>query len=191
MTEIHELLAKVGGNAREILRLFKEDRFPEHEMFEDGVIELCQWTLQLEQHVRNLLEKPKPEPTIRCELCKGDNVSAVMWVNPNTAETENDFGSWKEEDTKYCNDCDDHVRLVDTSFFPYNLKPGDTVVWCDPDESVEQPQKTIKLESIEAQSYTDEAVVSISGKDVDGDVDCAFECLWGELKEAKPCPSTE
>ena len=112
---IRELLAKVGGNAREILRLFKEGRFPEHEMFEDGVTELCSWTLQLEQHVHNLLEQTKkpepPEPTVRCTECGGTNVQVVVWQNPNTGEVGEDFGSWNNTDTKFCIDCDDHVRL--------------------------------------------------------------------------------
>ena len=113
---IRELLAKTGENARSILRLFKEDRFPEHEMFEDGVIELCRWVLQLEQHVRNLLEKTKkPEPTVKCKRCGGFNVQMAMWVDPNTNEIMEDFGSFDEQDTKWCNDCDSGEELVDTS----------------------------------------------------------------------------
>lgn len=185
-------LNKIKANARAILRLFEEDRFPEHEMFEDGVIELCRWAIQLDGYLGDMLDKkPSPPGDIRCELCKGANVQLVAWTDPNTKEVFDDFGSWNQEDTKYCSDCDDNVLLVDISQFPYCLEPGDTVVWLDPDESAEQPRKAIKLESIESQSYTRDAVVSISGKDVDGDVDCAFECLWDELKEDKPCPSTD
>jgi len=66
--------------------------------------------------------------------------------------------------------------------FPYSLRPGDTVVWVDPDDSAEQPRRTILLDGIRAQSYDDDAVVSISGRDVDGDAEVAFECLWGELE---------
>ena len=75
--------------------------------------------------------------------------------------------------------------ITDSKPFPYNLHPGDTVVWVDPDDSVEQPRITILLDGIRAQSYDDDAVVSISGHDADGGAEVAFECLWGELEPVR------
>jgi hypothetical protein len=54
---LRSLLARASGSAQEILRLFDEGRFPEHEMFEDGVIELCRWVLEIDSKARMLLEE--------------------------------------------------------------------------------------------------------------------------------------
>lgn len=38
-----------------------------------------------------------------------------MMVRINTNEVQEDFGSWKETDTKWCEDCEKHVQLVQAS----------------------------------------------------------------------------
>lgn len=49
---------------------------------------------------------------VRCSKCGGTNVQVVMWVRPNhNNEAVDDFGSWKDVDSKFCEDCDDHVAL--------------------------------------------------------------------------------
>ncbi len=51
---------------------------------------------------------------IVCETCGSKNVQVAMWVRPNTMEIVDDFGSWKEPDTKWCDKCEDHTSLKDT-----------------------------------------------------------------------------
>lgn len=55
---------------------------------------------------------------IRCRRCKGTNVQVATWVQPNTREIRDDFGSWDELDTKWCDDCDDHTELWDDDLGP-------------------------------------------------------------------------
>lgn len=49
---------------------------------------------------------------IRCADCRGHNVQAAMMVNLNDQTIGEDFGSWEETDTKWCLDCEKHVRLL-------------------------------------------------------------------------------
>lgn len=49
---------------------------------------------------------------VSCTKCGGTNVQVAMWVRPNTEEILEDFGSWEETDTKYCEDCDDNTQLT-------------------------------------------------------------------------------
>ena len=51
--------------------------------------------------------------SVRCKECGGANVQIAMWVNPNTGKTIDDFGSFDEADTKWCNDCDSNELLID------------------------------------------------------------------------------
>ena len=48
---------------------------------------------------------------IRCKACGSTDVQIATWVNPNTKAIFDDFGSWDELDTKWCNDCEDHTPL--------------------------------------------------------------------------------
>jgi hypothetical protein len=48
-----------------------------------------------------------------CGACGGSNVEVAAWVNPNTGEVVDEFGSWDSLDTNWCHDCDAHVELVD------------------------------------------------------------------------------
>ena len=52
---------------------------------------------------------------ICCSKCGGHNVQVATWVNPNTDEILEEFGSWNETDTKFCVDCQENVELVDGS----------------------------------------------------------------------------
>jgi hypothetical protein len=47
-----------------------------------------------------------------CSKCGGTNVQLAAWVNPNTEEVFDDYGSWNHQDTKWCGDCEEHVLLV-------------------------------------------------------------------------------
>ena len=64
------------------------------------------FTFQLLDEVDKILHP------IRCTQCGGHNIQCAMMVNPNTREVGEDFGSWKETDTKWCEDCEKHVQLV-------------------------------------------------------------------------------
>lgn len=44
-----------------------------------------------------------------CKGCGGHNVQLVVWYRPNTQEVLDDFGSWNNHETKWCEDCEDHV----------------------------------------------------------------------------------
>jgi hypothetical protein len=46
---------------------------------------------------------------MRCATCKGTNIQTVCWVKTNSGEVIDDFGSWDSEDTKWCEDCDEHT----------------------------------------------------------------------------------
>lgn len=50
---------------------------------------------------------------VTCTKCGGTNVQCAMWINPNTKEIHDDFGSWDETDTKFCEDCQINVELHD------------------------------------------------------------------------------
>ena len=49
----------------------------------------------------------------RCSVCGGSNLEIATWVNPNTEEVKDHFGSWSETDTKFCHDCDDNVQITE------------------------------------------------------------------------------
>ncbi len=42
----------------------------------------------------------------RCKHCKSTNVEVAMWVNPNTLEVGDGFGTHNEPDAVFCNDCE-------------------------------------------------------------------------------------
>jgi hypothetical protein len=48
-----------------------------------------------------------------CSKCGGTNVQLVAWVDPNTNEVFDDYGSWNSIDTKFCADCDENVALIE------------------------------------------------------------------------------
>lgn len=49
--------------------------------------------------------------TTYCTECGGTNVQVAAWINPNTNEVLDDFGSPGEKDTQYCADCDGPCEL--------------------------------------------------------------------------------
>lgn len=51
------------------------------------------------------------EEILACTECGGTNVEVAMWVNPNTDEIGEEFGSGTTADTQWCHDCEDHVLL--------------------------------------------------------------------------------
>jgi len=52
---------------------------------------------------------------ILCAVCKGSNVQTVSWVDANTGEVFEDYWSWNNTDGHWCNDCGEHVMLMDTA----------------------------------------------------------------------------
>ena len=48
-----------------------------------------------------------------CKKCGGDNVQHVMWVKSNEQEPVDDFGSFGEFDTTWCEDCRKHGTVVE------------------------------------------------------------------------------
>lgn len=48
---------------------------------------------------------------IVCSVCGSEDIEMVHWVNPNTKEIHELFGSFGESDTSWCHKCDDHVRM--------------------------------------------------------------------------------
>ncbi len=51
----------------------------------------------------------------KCKVCGSTNVQHVMWVDLNTDEPQEAFGSWNEEDTSHCGDCGSAgcIKVVD------------------------------------------------------------------------------
>lgn len=47
----------------------------------------------------------------RCKECNGTNVDHAHWVNLNTEEVGEVFGSWCYGDNQYCNDCCEHTEI--------------------------------------------------------------------------------
>jgi len=41
-----------------------------------------------------------------CRECGSENVSHAMWVNPNTDKVGECFGTWNNQDTSFCEDCE-------------------------------------------------------------------------------------
>jgi hypothetical protein len=48
----------------------------------------------------------------RCKECGGTNVQAAFWVDPNTHEVFDGFGTWNSGDNTWCADCDDNTDLT-------------------------------------------------------------------------------
>ena len=44
-------------------------------------------------------------PEYTCTNCGSGDVHVAMWVDPNTLEVFDDFGSWGEQDSQFCNNC--------------------------------------------------------------------------------------
>lgn len=55
--------------------------------------------------------EPEPQPRYRCAECKGTDIQCAVWVNPNTREAFDDFGSWNNIDTQWCNHCGEHTTF--------------------------------------------------------------------------------
>lgn len=51
-------------------------------------------------------------PDVICANCGSNNVEYAAWYNPNTKEVGECFGDWKEEDSKFCNDCEERELLA-------------------------------------------------------------------------------
>lgn len=59
--------------------------------------------------VRERTRNPRPE--WRCARCNGFNVEHAHWVNLNSGEVGDIFGSFCNGDNSFCNDCDDHTQI--------------------------------------------------------------------------------
>ena len=54
-----------------------------------------------------------PEAHVWCGVCGSTNVDMAMWVNPNTREIGDDFGSFNESDAVFCNDCEARCLVIE------------------------------------------------------------------------------
>jgi hypothetical protein len=55
----------------------------------------------------------RPKLLYVCAKCGSDNVQHAMWVNVNTNEVHDIFGSWCHGDNSWCEDCEEHTQLVE------------------------------------------------------------------------------
>lgn len=62
-----------------------------------------------------------------CQNCGSDNVEVAMWVNPNTNAVGDVFGSWGEDDSSYCNNCQMNGTLDEDK--PEDIDPNDKTTW--------------------------------------------------------------
>lgn len=53
------------------------------------------------------------KPSYWCARCGGTNVQHAMWVDVNTDEVHDAFGSWCNGDNSWCHDCGEHTQLLD------------------------------------------------------------------------------
>lgn len=66
-----------------------------------------------------LVEMDRAIHPVRCKECAGHNVQCAMMVSLNDRTIGEDFGSWSETDTKWCEDCEKHVQLVQEDDEPF------------------------------------------------------------------------
>ena len=50
---------------------------------------------------------------IVCEKCGSANVQHAYWVNPNSEEVLEPFGTWCYDDNSWCENCQEHTKLVE------------------------------------------------------------------------------
>lgn len=82
-----------------------------------GWVNYAMWRcniLTLNAIKRACMPDPDEEPEITwvCSNCGGTNVETVCWVDPNTDQVHEDYGTWNHQDTTWCGDCDDHHPLI-------------------------------------------------------------------------------
>lgn len=53
-----------------------------------------------------------------CEICGGKDIETLAWVDANTGEYKSDSGDY-DEDTNWCNDCEEHVNLISEEEYLY------------------------------------------------------------------------
>lgn len=53
-----------------------------------------------------------------CAVCGSQAVQHAMWVNVNTDEVNDEFGTWCNGDNSWCEDCSDHTELVEREIAP-------------------------------------------------------------------------
>lgn len=56
-----------------------------------------------------------------CSVCGGANVEHAFWVDPNTDDVSDVFGTWNEEDAVFCHDCDANHDIVSPEDFRATL----------------------------------------------------------------------
>ena len=55
---------------------------------------------------------PQKKPWI-CAVCGSEDVQHAMWVNVNTKEVFEDFGTWCSGDNNWCEQCEEHTEIVE------------------------------------------------------------------------------
>lgn len=63
-------------------------------------------TVTVDEETIERWRKELDAPRYRCSSCKSTNVEHVMWVCPNSDEVGEVFGTWNQQDTSFCNDCE-------------------------------------------------------------------------------------
>lgn len=67
----------------------------------------CERVGRLESTEPNVQELPRnDEIEFRCKECHSRDVEHTMWVNVNTDEIGEVYGTWNQLDTSFCNDCE-------------------------------------------------------------------------------------
>lgn len=67
---------------------------------------------------------PSPAPTsisYVCSVCGSASVEHAFWVDPNTEEVTEEFGTWNYDDTVHCHDCGENHSIIDPDEFRQKL----------------------------------------------------------------------
>ena len=65
------------------------------------------------EHKRGVSSQPEEaDCDYVCAKCSGTNVETVCWVDANTNQVLDDYGSWNELETTWCRDCHDHTGII-------------------------------------------------------------------------------
>lgn len=62
--------------------------------------------------------EPGKGPSVCCTVCGGIQVSYAVWFRPLSGETGDIFGSWNQEDSSFCDDCEEGGTLLDRDIDP-------------------------------------------------------------------------
>ena len=57
-------------------------------------------------------KRKSAEYEVYCTKCGSADVQHAVWMQSNTGEVVDDFGSFNEPDSSWCNACESHATLV-------------------------------------------------------------------------------